>query len=345
MPKDPATGRFAGFQSPNYTPVPDELFDELLPDLGEAELRVLLYIVRRTFGFKRDSDAISLSQMVDGIKLRDGRILDRGTGMSRRGVMKGCAGLADKGIITIEKRLSEHGDNEINIYSLKYIEEGTRVTEVGNVVPYGRERNTPGVGNQVDPQETVLQNTVKQETGYSNIRKVPIQDNGGSHGVGSEQRGSISRIRPVDISAEREKAGDIPQQATSQVNNGANPQSQRDMSSDTGGMVRLGDVLLQRRRGRPSADEAEARRVIRQYVEDFGRALGDQAPKSSVTRALNLMQEAGVSLGLFIGALQDAKKTTQKRSASIQKQGGGDGAFLQKNKICLLYTSPSPRDS
>jgi len=103
-------------------------------------------------------------------------------------------------------------------------------------------------------------------------------------------------------------------------------------------MVRLGDVLLQRRRGRPSADEAEARRVIRQYVEDFGRALGDQAPKSSVTRALNLMQEAGVSLGLFIGALQDAKKTTQKRSASIQKQGGGDGAFLQKNKMAYFFS-------
>ncbi len=133
MPKDPATGRFAGFQSPNYTPVPDELFDEL---------RVLLYIVRRTFGFKKDSDSISLSQMVEGIKLRDGRVLDRGTGMSRRGVMKGCAGLVDKGIITVEKRLSEQGDNEINIYSLRYSEENIRSTEVGNNVPYGRERNT-----------------------------------------------------------------------------------------------------------------------------------------------------------------------------------------------------------
>jgi hypothetical protein len=45
--------QFTGYASPNYTPVPDELFDEQLPDLSGAELKVLLYVIRRTFGFKR----------------------------------------------------------------------------------------------------------------------------------------------------------------------------------------------------------------------------------------------------------------------------------------------------
>ena len=71
--------RFRGFDSPNYTPTPDALFDELAPNLTESELRVLLYIVRRTFGFKRDADAISLTQLVSGITTKDGRVLDRGT--------------------------------------------------------------------------------------------------------------------------------------------------------------------------------------------------------------------------------------------------------------------------
>lgn len=44
---------FFGFKSPNYTTVPDELFDILLPRLSGAELKVLLYIVRRTFGWKK----------------------------------------------------------------------------------------------------------------------------------------------------------------------------------------------------------------------------------------------------------------------------------------------------
>jgi hypothetical protein len=55
---------FEGFGAPNTTPVPDVVFDVLAPDLGEAELRVLLYIIRRTFGFKKAADTISLGQMV-----------------------------------------------------------------------------------------------------------------------------------------------------------------------------------------------------------------------------------------------------------------------------------------
>src|SRR3954465_5970122 len=75
---------FRGFSGPNYTPVPDELFDELLVELSGAELKVLLYIIRRTFGFKRDSDNISLSQMLNGIRTQDGRALDRGVGLSKK---------------------------------------------------------------------------------------------------------------------------------------------------------------------------------------------------------------------------------------------------------------------
>ena len=46
---------FAGFSTPNTTAVPDDFFDVLAPNLSEAELRVLIYIIRRTFGFKKDS--------------------------------------------------------------------------------------------------------------------------------------------------------------------------------------------------------------------------------------------------------------------------------------------------
>ena len=70
--------RFRGYASPNYTMVPDELFDEQLPDLSGGELKALLYIMRRTFGFKKPSDDISLIQICDGITTRDGRTLDRG---------------------------------------------------------------------------------------------------------------------------------------------------------------------------------------------------------------------------------------------------------------------------
>ena len=48
--------RFEGFYMPNTTAVPDNFFDVLMPTLSEAQLKVVLYIMRRTFGFKKNSD-------------------------------------------------------------------------------------------------------------------------------------------------------------------------------------------------------------------------------------------------------------------------------------------------
>ena len=88
---------FRGFRSPSYTMVPDELFDELLPDLSGAELKVLLFVVRRTFGFKRERDRISLAQMLHGITTREGRVLHRGVGLSKPTLLGALRSLQAKG--------------------------------------------------------------------------------------------------------------------------------------------------------------------------------------------------------------------------------------------------------
>jgi replication protein O len=155
---------FRGFDSPNYTPVPDVLFDELAPELTEAELRVLLYIIRRTFGFKRQHDAISLTQLVSGITTRDGRVLDHGTGMSRPGVSKGVKGLVEKGVILVDKVLDEKGENQANVYRLRFRE------GVVNEVNHPSERRFLPVGNDVAPQETGEQETGEQDFEISNGR-------------------------------------------------------------------------------------------------------------------------------------------------------------------------------
>ncbi len=160
MPTDPSF-RYAGFAAPNYTPVPDDIFDVIAPRLSEAELRVLLYIVRRTFGFKKQADRISLNQMIEGITTGDGRRLDEGTGMSRQGVMRGIKGLLEKQIVTVQKAVSEDGVNQINVYALRFREEG-----VVYDVDYGSQRRGLGVVTQVDPQETVKQETDEQKTGF-----------------------------------------------------------------------------------------------------------------------------------------------------------------------------------
>src|SRR4051794_12244445 len=90
---------FQGFRFPNTTPVPDELFDELLADLSGAEVKVILYICRRTFGFKKASDNISLNQMLKGITKRDGEQLDRGVGLSKPTLLRTLKDLIQKNII------------------------------------------------------------------------------------------------------------------------------------------------------------------------------------------------------------------------------------------------------
>lgn len=72
-----AASTFAGFSPPglNETALPNELFDEWLARLSAAALRVLLYICRRTRGFHKVVDAISLTQFEHGIITTDGRRL------------------------------------------------------------------------------------------------------------------------------------------------------------------------------------------------------------------------------------------------------------------------------
>jgi len=127
MPKRVEKLQFNGFRSPTTTPVPDEVFDDLIADLTGAELKVLLYICRRTFGFKKDRDSISLNQIANGITTRDDRVLDRGTGLSKRHVQRALKSLELKNVVTVNRRMDEEGENEINIYSLNFINEGRRV--------------------------------------------------------------------------------------------------------------------------------------------------------------------------------------------------------------------------
>jgi hypothetical protein len=148
---------FEGFASPNTTAVPDEFFDLLAPNLSEAELRVLLYIIRRTFGFKKEADAISLKQMVEGITTRDGRVLDRGAGVAKSTAWRGIKGLVEKGIIEKTRNSSRVRGDEATTYTLRF-----RGPVFRSETPPVSEQSPPRV-SQRNTQETGEQQTVRQE--------------------------------------------------------------------------------------------------------------------------------------------------------------------------------------
>lgn len=114
--------RFIGFSNPNTTPTPDDLFDRFLPQLNGGELKVLLYIIRRTFGFKKDSDSISMTQLCEGIKTKAGNNLDYGTGLSLSAVKTAIKSLEQRGLIVVSRVKEDNGYNYVNIYSLRFQE-------------------------------------------------------------------------------------------------------------------------------------------------------------------------------------------------------------------------------
>lgn len=112
--------KFQGIESPNYTQVPNVFLDELMSELTGSELKVLMYITRRTFGFGKKSDNISLNQIANGIIKKDGAVLDKGTGLSKTQIINAINKLVDKNIIVKVKRASKEKGLESTNYSLKF---------------------------------------------------------------------------------------------------------------------------------------------------------------------------------------------------------------------------------
>jgi hypothetical protein len=269
----PATS-FEGFSSPSYTQVPDELFDVLMSYLADAELRVLLYIIRRTFGFKRDADAISLSQMVSGITTRDGRVLDHGTGLSKATVARGLKGLRDKGIIIAERHSSAERGHEATSYRLKFKTDSPSLSQQQD-----RAHSAPPVSRsrQAVSQLRDIQQTANRKTDSEYSNEMTLVDE-----------------------TEMEKRGD--EGLTT---------SQSDQSRSSSEMGSLGSLLQHRVRRDASGDDRKAISVV---IERFSDQLGDTADaKASVSRALNLYQASGVSRDGFVDVLFEAKGEVQDR--------------------------------
>ncbi len=111
---------FEGIESPNGTIFPDALLDVVMPFLTPTEWKVCSYVVRRTFGWKKASDRISLEQICHGIARRDGTRLDYGTQLDRKTAIKALRGLEAKGVIVARRNYSDARGFEPTTYGLRF---------------------------------------------------------------------------------------------------------------------------------------------------------------------------------------------------------------------------------
>jgi phage replication O-like protein O len=91
-----------------YTRIANEILEALSRSgLGGSLLRIILYVLRMTYGFQKKGDWISINQIAGA------------TGLSRRAVIYGIQNLEAKNMITVERN-SGHGNwNEINYISFQ----------------------------------------------------------------------------------------------------------------------------------------------------------------------------------------------------------------------------------
>lgn len=97
-----------GILVPNAFQVPNEIIDDgWLRHLGGSEIKVLLFIIRKTFGFNKiGGDEIPLSQIIAG------------TGLSRQSAITAVAVLETSGLIRVIRGQSPDGTKKINFYRL-----------------------------------------------------------------------------------------------------------------------------------------------------------------------------------------------------------------------------------
>ena len=101
---------------PNFLQVPNAVIDELLPDLTGAELKCYLVVIRKTKGWNKESDNISISQFM------------KATGLSNSAVIKACESLVKYGLLIKKNGARNTGVYAVNSYSKTTCEESSQVT-------------------------------------------------------------------------------------------------------------------------------------------------------------------------------------------------------------------------
>ena len=122
MKEQQAPFKFSGFQPPaqNYSKLPHS-FVEALPVIDSmAELKVLIYLLRHTWGFSEygKPKRITLDEFMNGRKRRDGSRIDQGTGLSNKSVITGLESAVSHSFVLVEVDCSDKARIQ-KFYSLK----------------------------------------------------------------------------------------------------------------------------------------------------------------------------------------------------------------------------------
>jgi len=345
------------FKRPTTTPTPDELYDEWLPILGDAELRALLYIVRRTLGFKKNADAISFKQFMEGIKTKDGHRLDGGCGIKNRtNLSRALAKLEERQLIRSHRMSSKEKGDLTTVYTLWFEGDPLGLGIINDprsapltVVPAA----LSGTERAKDPASS--ETTGSSATGeYRSSTRVP----GGEYRY-STRGGAGEYHSGTPRGAATVQGGVLPQHSQQTVEQQTVFDSMPPTPTSTSDSPA---TVARRKRGarmsRPLAEkeakdtlpgeqgeETDAPHGNAAYlalVEAITRLagqLGDEAPRSSVTRAYNMLHGADISADDFLRLMMEARDLTLQHQTAITRLQVANGARPRKNMTPYFFAT------
>ena len=137
---------------PNFLQVPNAVIDELLPDLTGAELKCYLVVIRKTKGWNKESDNISISQFM------------KATGLSNSAVIKACESLVKYGLLVKENGSRNTGVYAVNSYSKITHEESSPVKKVHSTCEESSQVTCEKSSHTINNIKNTIQNTNKKNT-------------------------------------------------------------------------------------------------------------------------------------------------------------------------------------
>jgi hypothetical protein len=348
MPRPADMPALRGLPNPNTTPLPNCLVDEYLPYFTGAELKVILYLVRRTLGFHKTRDAISLSQICGGIVRKDGRRLDWGTGLHKSTACDALNSLIAWGMIKrVTRRDPARGDLPTE-YILWIDGEGDEIP--GDPAEDDAPRN-PGPGHggadgrrargarRASASVTVVPVSGTSDTPLSGGPDTPV---------------SAISDAPVSVPPDIQPRG-------LQKKTKTDPSNIRKASPDhvireerppaSTGMAATGcaatpaatpprEFAAKGVRADASACNDPAREALHRFAEVAAREFNDAAPfGATLSRLINLHRRSGLSTAEFADRFDAARQRTKERTGAIRLPAakGTDGSFAGKNKMPYFF--------
>ncbi len=122
MSDTPEGKEFAGFPAPtkNFFSLPNEMINIIAHITNLAELKVIIYVIRHTWGFHEYGikKAITTDEFMHGRKRNDDMRMDEGTGLSNRSVIDGLRAAVEHGYLEYELDETDKA-RKVKSYALK----------------------------------------------------------------------------------------------------------------------------------------------------------------------------------------------------------------------------------